>query len=394
MTGNYIARLVPANSVRRERLTFVWAHRITAGSLSVINGAPGEGKSLLTAYLAAKLSRGELRGAYWGKPQRSLIVSLEDHRAAVIRPRLEAAGADLELIDFLDIEFVNEEGVVSLVLPDHLDELADAVWQARPALLILDPISAVLSGGVDSHKDASVRRVLAPLARLSEEASLATALVAHTNKAVGDDPLRRSGASIAFTAAARNCLLLGHDPDEEGGDRRLLAHWKSNSGKLAETVVFEITPTLLAADGESDIDTARLKYVGESEHDASAMLSTGNGEKRSETDEAADLLRAELEDGPRPAKDMHRLADQHGIGKKALRRACERLGVEKRREGGIAADGRWIWSLRIPKGPSKTHGTLEPVRGNLDTTAADMPPLVDPYYEELEQQLWPIGGEA
>lgn len=369
--------LVAASSVKRERLTFVWEARVTAGSLSVVSGAPGEGKSLLTTYLAAKLSRGELRGAYWGEPQRSLIVSLEDHRAAVIRPRLEAAGADLDLIDFLDIELDDEEGVVSLVLPDHLDQLADAVWQSRPVLLVLDPITALLSGGVDSHKDASVRRVLAPLAKLSEEASIATVLVAHTNKSEGADPLRRMGGSIGFTAAARNCMLLGRDPDETG-DRRLLAHWKSNSGKLAETVVFEVTPTLLPChDGEPDITTARLRYVGESAHDASAMLATGTSEDVSETDEAVDLLRQELADGPRPAREMHNLANQHGIGKKALRRACDRLNVSKRREGGIAGSGFWVWSLTIPLLPSNGDGNIETVRGALPEPALRLIPSDD-----------------
>jgi hypothetical protein len=76
-----------------------------------------------------------------------LIVSLEDHRAAVIRPRPEAAGADLDLVDFLDIELANDDGVVSLGLPDHLDQLADAVWSRRPVLLVLDPSAQSSTGG-------------------------------------------------------------------------------------------------------------------------------------------------------------------------------------------------------------------------------------------------------
>lgn len=149
--------------------------------------------------------------------------------------------------------------------------MEQASGAARPR-----PVSAVLNGRVDSHNDASVRSVLAPLAKLSEEASLATLLIMHTNKTTGDDPVRRLGGSIGFSGAIRNGLLLGRDPSDETGNRRLLAHWKSNTGKKAATLVFELTPTLLpAADGETEIETARLKYVGESEHDASAMLASG-----------------------------------------------------------------------------------------------------------------------
>jgi hypothetical protein len=331
------AVLTTAQDVQRQAVTWVWRDRLSSSSLGILAGAPGVGKSMLTTLLAAGLSRGTLPGAYHGQPARSIFMSLEDDRAAVLKPRLEAVQADLSLISFLDVADDESEDVLTFVLPDHLDMLTEAVWRTRPVLVVIDPIGAALDGSVDSHRDASVRRVLAPLARLAQDAACHVKIVHHTNKAVGGDALRRLGGSIAFSGAPRNGLLLAHDPsDPEGvrGCRRHLAHFKSNSGRLAPTLEYEVQSVLLPASlGAPKTQTAKLHLLGESALDSEDLLTTGDQDERSDTDEAVDLLKAELANGPRSAEDMQKAANRAGIGKKALRRAKERLGVKSKREG-------------------------------------------------------------
>ena len=162
---------------------------------------------MLTVHLAARLGRGDLPGSLIGQPAKTLLLNFEDDRAATLRPRLEAARGDLGLVvGFVDVEDSESETVLAFTMPDHLDLLAEAVWSEKPALVVVDPISAALGIGVDSHKDASVRHALAPLAKLAEDADVAILIVAHTNKASDSNAIRRLGGSVAFSAAPRNAL--------------------------------------------------------------------------------------------------------------------------------------------------------------------------------------------
>jgi hypothetical protein len=304
-------------------------------------------------------------------------MSLEDDRAAVIRPRLEAVNANLDLVHFLDVEIANSEDIASFNLGEHLDVLADAVWQVRPALVVIDPVSAVL-GNVDSHKDAAVRGVLAPLAKLAEDADTSVLVVAHTNKAVTGDAIRRLGGSIAFSGAPRNALLLGRNPNNTEADAlRLLAHFKSNTGRLAPTLEYEVRSVLLPAeDGQPEAETARLELVGESAMTSNDLLAMVDGEERSQTDEAADLLVAELADGPRDAKDVEKIASSLGIGQKPLRRARARLGIVPERSG-FGPGGSWRWALpasidapATPLMPLQMDGHLCDSRASMGADAA------------------------
>jgi hypothetical protein len=51
------AYAIPAASVEREAVEWLWAGRIPIGNVSLLVGDPGLGKSLLTCELAARVSR-------------------------------------------------------------------------------------------------------------------------------------------------------------------------------------------------------------------------------------------------------------------------------------------------------------------------------------------------
>ena len=89
-----------------QPIRWLWPHRIAYGKLSIIAGEPGLGKSQLTMYLAAAVTKGG--GRWWPdcpdhivEPANVIILSAEDDIADLIRPRLEAAGADLNRVTIL-----------------------------------------------------------------------------------------------------------------------------------------------------------------------------------------------------------------------------------------------------------------------------------------------------
>jgi hypothetical protein len=313
--------------------------------VTVLAGLGGLGKSQWTALLAAE------------NPGVTLIATAEDSPSTTVRPRLEAVGADLERVHFVSIQTDDglEDGVT---IPDDIDTLDALLAKLGANLLVVDPLVAHLPGEIDSHKDQSVRRALAPLYRLAEARGCAVVALMHLNKAQGWAPLARLGGSSAFGNFARSVLLLDRDPDDpdgEEGNRRVLAHVKCNVAPLAPSLLYEVEPILLPATlKELEVETSRLELIGESPHNGRALLASANEEERSALDEAKEFLLAELGDGARhPAESIFKAARPIGIRDRTLQRARTDIGAKT----GKADFGRgWEWWLPTPaaKAPSET----------------------------------------
>jgi hypothetical protein len=302
--------------------------------LTLLIGDPGLGKSMFTCGLAAGVSRDE---------GEVLLATAEDSPSATVRPRLEAVGADLERVHIVEMRREADGLGDGIALPDDVPELAGLVEKHSAKLVVIDPLMAHLPEAVNSWRDQSVRRALAPLARMAADQGCAVLVVGHMNKAKGQDPIYRAGGSVGIPAAARSALLLARDPEDEDGERglgRVLAHIKCNVAPLAESVAYEVEPILL--DGAEQIKTARIRETGTSTVSVSDLLGSMAEEERTGLDEAAEFLRAELADGPRQSRELHKAAREAGISEITLRRAKSRVGA---RAGKSSFGGGWEWSL-------------------------------------------------
>lgn len=359
----------PFSAIRRERVEWLEPGRVPLGLVTVLAGVGGLGKSQWTNLLAARLSRGEL-----GEPAGTLIATAEDSESTTVLPRLEALGANTALIRSLTVQSDDgfEDGIA---IPDDMDEIEARVAELRVRLLIVDPLVAHLPAQIDSHKDQSVRRALAPLHRLAQAQKCAVVALLHLNKAQGLAPLMRIGGSGAFGNAARSVLLLDRDPDDpdgEEGSQRVLAHIKCNVAPLAPSLVYAVRPIVLpATESEPEVETSRLELIGESPHNGRALLAVASEEERSALDEAVDFLREELADGQRrPAGDLFKEARKVGISDRTLQRARKRLGIETAKAG----FGRgWEWWL--PKAPTESS---KPALLHEGTGLSDTAPSLTP----------------
>ena len=152
--------------VAAEEVQWLWHPYIPYGKLTSIEGDPGVGKSWLTMALAAQVSRGvKLPGVKHAvEPASVLLLTAEDGAADTVRPRLDAAGADV--------------GKVHLITgPLSFDKAGAATLKreieaAGPALVIIDPIVAYLPERTDMNSASAVRPVLARLAKVAEETGL------------------------------------------------------------------------------------------------------------------------------------------------------------------------------------------------------------------------------
>ena len=346
--------LTAASSISPEPLRWLWRHRLPLRGLSLIAGEPGLGKSTLTVELAAAVTRGKLDGDLHGEPRDVLIASAEDHFPSVVWGRLMAAGADMARVHRLHVE--DRDGEELLTLPDDVAEIearcAELADAGRPvALVVVDPVAAFIGGGVDTHRDASVRRVLAPLAGLAERQHLAVSGVAHLTKDTAAKLLARVGGSVAFGAAPRSVLAFACDPDDEDGERgtkRVIVHAKSNHGRYAPSLAAQIEEREVPEVGE----VSRLVIVGECEVVPEDLHPQTDSEHH-DRDAAAEWLADELAD-----EQWHRSGEVKAAGKAAghsvrtIQRAKSSLGVEDRREG-FQAVSEW----RLPVAPTPRGAT-------------------------------------
>ncbi|MEK7317243.1 MAG: AAA family ATPase [Candidatus Eisenbacteria bacterium] len=327
--------------VEKRRVEWLWPGRIPRAMLTLLEGDPGCGKSTLTLDLAARVSRGAAMpdDSGGGEARTVAILSAEDDPGAVIRPRLEAAGADLSRVVILSMQTDTEtrEPVIS--------DADVAAWETvmleeRAALLVVDPLVAYLPDATDTNSDHSVRRALVRLKGLAEHTGSSVVAVRHWKKAPTDKALHRGGGSVAFIAAARAGLVVGNDPNDESERTRVLAVSKMNLAPIAPSLSFRL-------EVESPHDVPHVEWVGVSGHTANALTSAPvPGEDRSALDRAKGFLKNLLADGPVRSVDVDASAKEARISKATLRRAGDVLGVVSSRVGSLGSDGHWTWSLR------------------------------------------------
>jgi hypothetical protein len=332
------------SSIKTERVAWLSPGRLAFGKITVLDGDPGLGKSTLTLDWAAKISRGEaLPDGAANPPRGSLILSAEDDEGDTIRPRLEAAGADLRHVAVFHVQ--DQHGNLGLPsLSEHLGFIAEAIEATDAALVIIDPLMAFLSSDTNSNRDQDVRRTLAPLATVAAKTGAAIILVRHLNKTSGVSSLYRGGGSIGIIGAARFGLLVAKDPDDETGKRRVLAPLKCNIGP---------EPSALSWDLESIVgtDVARVHWYGISNHRADDLTNAPRtDEERGARAEARDWLQDLLTEQHQgvTVKEVKRLARDVGVSEGTLNRVRYDLGIKPEKKG-FSGGSEWFWRLPAAK---------------------------------------------
>ena len=360
--------LLPAgrslSEVEPEQVEWLWPRRIPKGKITVLDGDPDNGKSVLTTDLAARVTAGlNLPDGTPMETAGAVLVSAEDGAADTIRPRFDAAGGDPHLARLLG----DEE---PFAIPGDIPQLERTVKQVGAALVVVDPVMAFLSGDVNSNRDQDVRRALTPLKRMAERTGAAVVLVRHLNKTQGGNPLYRGGGSIGIIGAARSGMVVGPHPDLD--HLRVLAGQKNNLSLPPQSLAYEIET--------AENGAARIVYRGFSEATAGQLLQVPDDEEeKSALTEAREFLNSELRPHPVSAKSIKRSAQEADISERTLKRAKRALGVRSEKE----SDGSWTWVL-----PNKgAEGDQTSTVGSVGPLGKDAnPERGDPAYPREEVQ--------
>jgi hypothetical protein len=326
--------------VTPEKVHWLWPGRIPARKVILIDGDPGLGKSTLTLDVVARLSTAspmpdKHRPA---EPVGSLLMSAEDGAGDTIRPRLEAAGADLNRVFLFDRvtdydEHADMKFVRPVELPEDLPRVQRIVTEHDLGLIVIDPIVAFLGARTDAHRDQDVRRVLYPLAQMAQTTGCAIICIRHLNKTPGTNPLYRGGGSIGFIGAARLGLVVAPDPGDT--DRRILAVSKSNLAVIPDSLAFRLCP-------DDFREVAAVRWEGPVATTAAELL--GSGARTSPRAEAEEFLAELLARGPVATAEVEAAREREDISVATLRRAKKALGVTSIQPEGAPHPG-WYWAL-------------------------------------------------
>jgi hypothetical protein len=353
----------PFIEIKPQPLSWLWCNHIVLGSLNLIEGDPGLGKSLLVSEIAARLSRGDPMPFCNGPAMRgqTILCCAEDPADTVIRPRLEAAGADLDLVH--DLRHADGRPFRFPTDVPELRKVVEFLNAQRPDVPVrfvaIDPADAHIDRGAIKTKvlTEETRQAFMPLAAVGEEFQFAPTIVRHWSKAADTRNIKTRGSGdMQVLATARSALCVV--PHPELPNTSVVAQVKGNyQGQVvALAYTFEELP---APDGDGgvlvnelgqEVKTCRICWTGTVEIDLESF-----NERQTKRQRARRLILRMIQQGWRLATEIEEAARKADISPKTLQRAKNDLGVKSAKEAGALA-GPWYWgpkeATKLPPGPA------------------------------------------
>lgn len=322
-------KFVSMIDVEAKSVSWLWPPYLPLGAFCLMEGPEGLGKTYISCALATAVASGhglpfvpEEQHIHAGNV---LMASAEDSLSHVLKPRLQQMQAPMERIFATDDQFtLDKTGIL---------RLSAALDRLQPRLLIIDPLFSY-TGRINLNNDNEIRSVTDELKRLAETYDCTILGIRHIGKSKGMGDVRNAGLNgVGWRAAARSCLLVGADPNDQR--IRAIVHTKSNLGPICDrTIGYQIL------DGQFGWK-ANVQLTAEQMLSASR---TETAEERGERVDAMHFLRETLRGGFRePVKRIQAAARQAGISEATLRRAKTALGVVSSK--GNSANGEWFWEL-------------------------------------------------
>ena len=312
-------KMITMSDVKRRKIPYLWEPYIALGSLSLILGNGGTGKSWFSLAIASAVTKGEaLPGSDTALPPSHVIVqNTENDIETVISHRLDTLHADCSKIHSID---VSEE---PLSLTDERIEAAIKQYGAK--LFICDPLQAHLSSNISMNRAESIRPAFTRLSKVAERTNCAILLVGHLNKSRTVSQYKGLG-SVDILNAVPSVLFLGITDSVAG--IRAAVHGKSNFAEQGVSRSFRLS----RENG--------FEWLGACDATINDIIAGDSGRRMSKLEIASEFLRDVLAEEAIASVDLSALAGEYGIKAATLKRAKGVIGVEAKK-----VNGRWKTSL-------------------------------------------------
>src|SRR5215217_2724687 len=352
------------SEVEEEKIAWLWERRIPYRKLTMLDGDPAHGKSVIVAELAARVTTGRGMPLHTGKVEAGgvLLLAAEDGVADTILPRIVAAGGDPSRVLVLGHD-------TPLWIPEDMHTVERGAERIGAKLIAVDPIMSFLGAGINSNTDKEVRTALSPLKHLAERIGAAVLIVRHLNKQQGGSAMYRGAGSIAFSGAARQGLMVDDHPREEG--MKVLVGYKSNLSLPPDTMKYKV----VSAPSNPDVAAVEFHGIDTEVSSGDIARSKPGTEDRSAMAEAIDFLREILAGGPVATKKVEKEAEDAGHSWATVKRAKDALKVKSEKDGTA-----WMW--RLPEDPDDDSGDGGN-RAGASVRQCDTP--IDEHLEHLQE---------
>ena len=329
-------RSVLASDIKSDVPDWAWTYdrhgRIQRGTLAIFAGRPGAGKSNAARYFAAGYSRGDIDGCWHGLPVNVAYISPgEESHPFVIKPCLDAAGADTDRITFPEV--VDDEGKPTRLLSaQHREHLVTFCKENNIRVVIVDPIMSTIPGQANINQNNETRQHVEPWANLAGEIGGIVIGICHFTKFPGGDLVAAINGSSAFGEVARGIFAFVKD---RSTNERVMSQVKNSTGREDLSLTYEIAETSVPTDLGGIAEVAAFNILGKSELTAADVMETNtNGEFGEEPGLAEQWLKEYLTGKERTqATEVVREAkSQIDIGKTAIYKTAKRIGVVHFRE--------------------------------------------------------------
>jgi DNA repair protein RadA/Sms len=236
--GTVSATATPRIKTGMPEFDFVLGGGIVPGSLVLVGGEPGIGKSTLLLQAAAMLQRNGASVLYVSGEESPLQVKLRAERLTE---------------DAKDVRIFGET---------MLERILAAAEHDRPGILVIDSIQTVATDGVEGAPGnvGQVRECAARLMRYAKATGVAVLIVGHVTKdggIAGPKTLEHMVDTVLYFEG------------EGRGDQRVLRATKNRFGSVDEIAVFRMT-----ASGLSPVENPSALFLGDRSAQASGSAVT------------------------------------------------------------------------------------------------------------------------
>ena len=361
-------KLTPATSIKTETIEWVIDQWIPAGMLTLLAGREGIGKSTIACDWVSMLSKKGVKCAY---------LNSEDSRSYTVKPRLQAAGANLDNVFFIDVETeTGNEG--HLKLPQDTNLLFDELNNQGVKFVVLDAAKSSMDPKLDGYKDDHVRQFLEPLAAAADRYGITVVGLAHFGKAEGKDTGKLLLGSIAWSQIARSVLSAAMDDD----GRLIVSNTKANLARgIVSREAHLVSRPVKLSDGTLT-ELGAIEWGEFTDTVATELLDRQADEDADDRTDAEIWLTDYLtERGPTPRAEVLKAAAKASVAsERTIKRAFKTLNGISESQGFPRVA---TWSL--PSGDSRDKTTLHTNKsGPTGPTGDDLQKQSGPTGEEMQ----------
>ena len=319
--GRRRVKLIQASSVKTEKVDWLIPEWIPANMLTLLAGREGIGKSTIACGWVAEFSNRGMKCAY---------LNSEDSRSFTVRPRLQAAGANLDNIFFIDVE-TETGGEGHLRLPQDTDILFRELVDQDVKFVVLDAAKSSMDPKLDGYKDDHVRQFLEPLAAAADKYNITIVGLAHFGKKEGKDTGRLLLGSIAWSQIARSVLSAA--VDKEG--RLIVTNTKANLARGIVSREAAIVSRPVALDDGTLTELGAIEWGEFTDTPATELLDCQDDDEQDDRTDAEVWLQDYLtERGPTPRSEVLKAAKKADVAsERTIKRAFKNLGGESHSAG-------------------------------------------------------------